>query len=805
MATWNLVNADVPILARSAISAEPTCSILDFGAVCDGVTNDATALQQALSYLSDIGGGVLVLPPKSIAITLDTVSLDANSAQVPQFDIPANTRIVGTPGATTILLDTSTPAAFYGFLGSAGDNVTIEGVTMRRVADASMIFCSPGAYSGFHLRDCVLDGQQGTLSATNIMHGISLNRAGTKTNLTLKGCTVTGVNFGLLQDNSVTDTVSGVVVDDCTFHDNYRDDLSFNAPVSSMSDVRVINSRFTDNQSTTTVGGYGVSFAHVDNFVVRDCRFTNYFNEGIHLEDYCTNGVIAGNRLITCGQCDGETVTDLDRCSIFVATGSSDVVVTGNLCDHTANENTNGLHGIVVKNLTGAETYGGHPMIPPLRVTVSDNIIQCGENFGGIWVAHVKGAVVKGNQVIGAGAVDTGVWDDANTRFGIKMDGIKTVIADNTVSGFRYGISGPLETDSTGDWTARKSLGNPGTVTGNLVSDCYIGMMAVPAGALNMSGNQMNNCVRPLVVGENQYAAEPCMVTNNVDLDCVYPQEVGGTCVVVVPSGADTVTVGAGKTVYVNDTVMTLAGRFGAAGVVITFSGGGVLTTTTAITSSQHYDPGTPYALAGTVSGASITADEWGIVHGLDSTQDLAGTSIIQAENSIAGGESTLPRTALTSSASLTSADVLRLTYFTSRKTFTANRIRTMCGTTAAVTPSMCRIGVYDVDSIGTIRLIASTANDTALWGTINTPYTKSFSAPVTLYAGQRYAVGILVRGAATYPTLVGVQGGSGFANEFAIEPRIGGYVGSASDLPNPATAAAIGASSSLHYAVLLP
>jgi hypothetical protein len=99
-----------------------TLNFIDYG-VCDGTTNDRAAFATALAALATAGGGTLLLPPKDIAITMN--------AQ-PTFDIPANTRIVGTRGATRLLLSSTANDAYVAFAGSAGNNVTFEGITFLR-------------------------------------------------------------------------------------------------------------------------------------------------------------------------------------------------------------------------------------------------------------------------------------------------------------------------------------------------------------------------------------------------------------------------------------------------------------------------------------------------------------------------------------------------------------------------------------------------------------------------------------------------------------------------------------------------
>jgi hypothetical protein len=165
-------------------------------------------------------------------------------------------------------------------------------------------------------------------------------------------------------------------------------------------------------------------------------------------------------------------------------------------------------------------------------------------------------------------------------------------------------------------------------------------------------------------------------------------------------------------------------------------------------------------------------------------------------------GEPTMSRGFIVNSNIATGNSNLRLTYFTAKKSLTITQIRTMNGT-AAVGTTLARIGVYSVDGSGNLTLIGSTANDTTLWNTANTAYTKSFSASFVIARGSRYAVAPIVVGTSTAPTMYG--NAAMLASEGGIAPQLGGLVGGQSDLPSTVTAGSVGAAVQLSYHVLLP
>ena len=92
-------------------------------------------------------------------------------------------------------------------------------------------------------------------------------------------------------------------------------------------------------------------------------------------------------------------------------------------------------------------------------------------------------------------------------------------------------------------------------------------------------------------------------------------------------------------------------------------------------------------------------------------------------------------------------------TCFTPSASVTVSQLSVATGSGAAMSgATLVRLGLYTFnDSSATATLVAQTANDTSIFASSNTLYTRSFSAtggyPATyaLQAGQRYAIGIIV------------------------------------------------------------
>lgn len=158
----------------------------------------------------------------------------------------------------------------------------------------------------------------------------------------------------------------------------------------------------------------------------------------------------------------------------------------------------------------------------------------------------------------------------------------------------------------------------------------------------------------------------------------------------------------------------------------------------------------------------------------------------------LATGEANVPRLNLAAMSQI-ATQALALTYFTAQKTETINAVKTYSGGTAGASLTLARIGVYSEAANGDITLVASIANDTTLWTSTNTTYTRSLSASWSKTAGQRYAVGVLAVGT-TMPNFYGINlsNAAVLGNVLGGSPRIYGQVASQTDLPSSVSAASI-------------
>lgn len=150
-------------------------------------------------------------------------------------------------------------------------------------------------------------------------------------------------------------------------------------------------------------------------------------------------------------------------------------------------------------------------------------------------------------------------------------------------------------------------------------------------------------------------------------------------------------------------------------------------------------------------------------------------------------GESVYDRTQTSTGAAATTQQ-LRLCGFTARASQNITQVRVVTGATAAAaTPSLCRIGVYSRNGANLYTLVASHANDTALFAAANTTYTKTFTAPFDKVAGVDYVVAILIVSAVAFPTFIAppVAANTAFQTDAQLlQPVMSGVVAAQADLP---------------------
>jgi polygalacturonase len=549
-------------------------NVRDYGAAGDGVTDDGAAIRAARAAAA---GGVLFFPP-------GTYYYKATGT----LTLAAKTTMRGVPGASIINFDVASAGSYTEFVRNGGDSVTVEGLTVNRVSDFPSVFFPVQAFSGFVIRDCTFNGNR-DIYTTNYCHGIQtgVDNAGVSDKTFIVDSTFTKMSFGLFQANASTSTVQNIVVRGCLFTNNYATDLEFNAPNATQTDIVVTGCQFRSNQATTAGAGFGVGLAHVVRATVRDCTFSSYYNEALHIEDYSSAITVEGNRFLSCGTNQGSYIQ--------VISGATDVKIANNSIDATANSN----FIKVINCLAGGTgtTPGGRTVIAPRRISITGNDISAGSCHG-IYLEATLQSIVTHNRLIGASSVSAGVFSGSNGGNAINAyDGLDTVVDHNVVRGFGYAFA--LRTDTI------IAFNNGAVISNNMVEGCNYGIGAANAGPAAINGNMIYNCIHPFVLGQGNAAPYPVSATGNYAYGCKYQMEIGGVLVVLTSGNGSAVTVGASKTL----SVLALGLRL-PSGTAVTFSGGGTLTLTSTGAAGAT-------SISGTVTNASINNGETAIVTGI--------------------------------------------------------------------------------------------------------------------------------------------------------------------------------------------
>ena len=304
--------------------------ITDFGGRGDGVTDNHNQLLKAFNTLQP--GDTLNIPAGNYSIVLTSRVIWA----------PADVVVNGDGAGTVLNLNADKSGDNYReFFRPHGDNFTLSNLTVNRMDGENMVIFPVTPHNGFTVNNCNVNGNVDAYGG--YCHAFDIGLGGTLSNFTLHRDTITECSFGVIQ--SAPGNTNHIAVTDCHFSRNHGDDLGFNnASVfnSTCTDVSVSDCTFSENASTSTSGGFAIAFAHVMDAAVFNCTITDYYNEGIHIEDYCDGIVISHSKLIHVG-----SGLHAPYC-ITVSTGSQNVAIDRNTVDARSNTQPNLLMMVAV-------------------------------------------------------------------------------------------------------------------------------------------------------------------------------------------------------------------------------------------------------------------------------------------------------------------------------------------------------------------------------------------------------------------------------------------------------------------------
>ena len=366
--------------------AQTTVNVRNVGAVGDGSHDDGPAIRTAVSQVNSAGGGTVYFPA-------GTYRCVATSALL----LGSNLTVLGDGAAQSVIAFEA--AALTTFAQNTGDAVTVKNLTVRRNSDFAAVLFEMLSHNGFTFDGVTLDGRR-DIYPNNYCHGLQLGvDNGTASNLKLiNGTKLTKISYGLFQANPSTGTTNTIEVRNCTFTQNYNDDLEFNAPNGLMTGITVDSCTFSNNQQQVEgQGGFGVGIAHCSNATVSNCTFTDYYHEAVHIEDRSSNIKVLGSTFTRCGK--------IQYADIHVVSSSDTVLIQNNTINSADNTSAN-FSGCVVCNQAGAGN-------PPSHITVDNNRINCGPTNGVVFQVNT-GAVTNNTFTTTSAAHDYIDWGSTN-------------------------------------------------------------------------------------------------------------------------------------------------------------------------------------------------------------------------------------------------------------------------------------------------------------------------------------------------------------------------------------------------------
>jgi hypothetical protein len=375
-------------LATMATAVNPMAA--PYNAVGDGVANDTTAIQSALTAAA---GGEVILPEGTFLVTGLTV--------------PSNTVLRGSGHGTVIKVTTSAVA------------IHLNGVSHSAVRDLKVLGSSNtaltlqrGVYLSNASSDCLVDN----VWTDGCYRGIALTGV---TDIIVRHCLVTNDQSDLgaidLSGNVLRSVVEGCAVRGARIHGI---DVRQNQP----QHIRIIGNHIENPGNTGIVVSGGGSAAELIQYVVVQGNTINDGQFGIIVENGAHHTVVQGN-----------TINSPSTSGILVSDGTGDApsntVVSANVISSVGAYGiwlNNGLMTTVANNrIVGFVTAGIRASVGTSHV-LSGNLITGGTSTSGHAIRVDAGGADGGSSVVGNVVRD-------NAGFGIFIDSPQCTVTGNTV------------------------------------------------------------------------------------------------------------------------------------------------------------------------------------------------------------------------------------------------------------------------------------------------------------------------------------------------------------------------------------
>lgn len=437
--------AALPSIAHSYTTTPET-----FGAVGDGVANDCQAFKNALVQIAAMGGGTLNLTAGKNYRIRFTIPTDA-------LNVPASTTIQG--NGNTIYFDAS-DSGYHGLFNVFADNVTLRDFKAVRASNFAGVFI-PFRASNFTLRNVEIDGQRNVFS--NYIHALRAENTGPGSGIVIQNTVLDNVHihhveYGLFMSNDSATQLQHTQVTNSYFHHNYSDDLQFNAPNGSWTDILVDNCTFADNQSPAPDfgAGFAVGFAKCvgasntnRNNIVQRCRFVNYNTEAVHIEDGSLYFQIKNNVFMNCSR-QGYGV-------IEIITGSGYGTIADNFFD---------MRAVGQRFPCVSILPSGDNTRTPQNITIQGNTFLLGWDMLGVTARQTIDTVVSNNLFEGDGIITSGTFT-GGFNYGVFVSASSGGTITN--NGFK-GLGSGIEHARTPDPATSPAVNS--TITYNSADQC---------------------------------------------------------------------------------------------------------------------------------------------------------------------------------------------------------------------------------------------------------------------------------------------------------------------------------------------
>jgi hypothetical protein len=277
--------------------------VKDYGALCDGTTNDRTAFVNALAA----SNGKALYIPNGVCL----ISCGTNN---PCITLPNNVYIYGDGMSRTILRFTTTLTSSSISLRTpvAATNVTLEKLTLQMsqngVAVNTILFTlNQPSSASILMRWVEFDGNMTDNGAavTHTTSGFQWPASGTQTMVTFERCYFHNLLFAFLKTNTATSTQVAVRIVNSDFYYNYAGDIAVNTPAGNTTDVviegNIMRGAPTNASTIRNSATIALLIATGRNVAIVGNVISGSYSSAIHLEQQVEQFTIDSNSVdFTC-------------------------------------------------------------------------------------------------------------------------------------------------------------------------------------------------------------------------------------------------------------------------------------------------------------------------------------------------------------------------------------------------------------------------------------------------------------------------------------------------------------------------